>query len=72
MRFILSEDERTNQVAKEVEQHQDIVFLHVSCPHPDEWVAERQSSFMAHRTCPGNGHRHMHRLLFRLLYALLS
>ena len=27
VRFILSEDERTSQVSKEVEVHQDIVFL---------------------------------------------
>ena len=31
VRFILSEDEKTTQVAKEVEAHKDIVFLHVSC-----------------------------------------
>ena len=29
VRFILSEDEKTSQVQKEVEQHKDIVFLHV-------------------------------------------
>jgi len=32
VRFILSEDENTAQVAKEVETHKDIVFLHVGLP----------------------------------------
>ena len=49
MRFILSEDEKTNQVAKEVETHQDIVFLHVSLRHPEDCVADRHSSFIAQR-----------------------
>lgn len=30
VRFILSEDERTSQVSKEVEAHQDIAFLQAS------------------------------------------
>ena len=36
VRFILSEDEQTSQVAKEVETYKDIVFLHVSCPQRAE------------------------------------
>lgn len=32
VRFILSEDEQTAQVSKEVETYKDIVFLHVRSP----------------------------------------